>query len=192
MKCFIDVNILNLWHDWSCPNQRLNKKYHRVRINGCYFAQFQNTLAVITATYARCPWARKEITHASVSLWTESTPTKIGELPLRNIVSHRRETDNFVFWKFSPDSLASLLSFSHTLAILPVGEWPVLRDKIITKERVLEGTRAAIEALAKHQRAIIGRQVIRGSIFRTMPAKPYGRPNGYLTRRAYGRKGQTS
>lgn len=34
--------------------------------------------------------------------------------------------------------------------------------------------------LARHQRAIIGRQVVRGSIFRTMPAKPYGRPNGHL------------
>lgn len=34
-----------------------------------------------------------------------------------------------------------------------------------------------IEALARHQRAIIGRQVVRESIFRTMPAKPYGKLN---------------
>ncbi|KAL2732766.1 hypothetical protein V1477_015007 [Vespula maculifrons] len=31
-------------------------------------------------------------------------------------------------------------------------------------------------ALARHQSAIIGRQVVRGSIFRRTPAKPYGRP----------------
>ena len=47
------------------------------------------------------------------------------------------------------------------------------------REREVEG-KGDGEPLARHQRAIIGRQVVRGSIFRTMPAKPYGRPTGHL------------
>lgn len=47
------------------------------------------------------------------------------------------------------------------------------------KEREVEG-KGDGGTVARHQRAIIGRQVVRGSIFRTMPAKPYGRRTGHL------------
>lgn len=47
------------------------------------------------------------------------------------------------------------------------------------REREVEG-KGDGGTVARHQRAIIGRQVVRGSIFRTMPAKPYGRRTGHL------------
>ena len=62
-------------------------------------------------------------------------------------------------------------------------EWRVWargkREREREREREVEG-KGDGEPLARHQRAIIGRQVVRGSIFRTMPAKPYGRPTGHL------------
>ena len=135
-------------------------------------------------------YEKKLLTHPC-SLCT-AVITKI-KLFLWNIIS-RKEYDNFAILKASPLNISlpslfflhlpppsplSSLSISLSFSRFVVGEWPVFRDKIIAEERVLKWART-IEALTRHQRAIIGHQVVRGSIFRTMPAKPYGRPSGFL------------